>query len=412
MFRCVLVVIFVLKVDLILAQTLSPAVVWDIEVLMNQTGWNGLGDPNHLWGSQTYAKTISNGRGGFAANTISQEWIKNFSARGNYGTSQGKMEGRLTPGALYGQSVLLSNTPGADFVIEEGLSRMLVRAWVRASPGEQYRVEMKNSSDWRGQIQEAATIQTIASSRQSIEYGQGGRNVFVFSPHETSNILTVPVGSPTVVFDEYPNIVYSQVQFPQFGGQLLSYDESKVSWSAAESCIIQCGLPTFVNGVGSSVNQYNVSLLSGLRPDPQFGIKVLAGFDPTDNVLNIDVARSSITFESESIDPDDGLVPGNGLLHYEWFVNNQLFQAGDATQFAWNPSQSGTYSVRLEVTDNEGMVNGLTKDFTVAAIPEPSSASLLTIAFCGIVATLRSRGKQKGVIGGSFVENGTANYSI
>jgi hypothetical protein len=331
-----------------------PPVVWEVEARVWQQGWNGLSDPNHVWVDGHFIKSIDNGSGGYAVNSTSDSWGYLWTWNGQFPTL-GISSGYLGPSHV-SCGRYLTSTWSSNFIIETAQASLTVSAWVRGAPGTEYVSIVQHSGLWAGTVQDSgkASLSGFGNSAVSCPNCTTGFGFLASSteaPHITSG--------PTVIFDEYPGVVYTRVDFvaPESAFSLTK-DVSVLAHSGSESCILFCGAPSKVEGSGSMVSSARVYLPVGDPPQ----ITSLFGGDSRGDVPC--VVGQPVNISATAVDPDN--VGSTGILDYEWRIDGETVQFGEtSTTLTWAPPASGTYEGALEVSDDEGM--WATEQFTLVA---------------------------------------------
>lgn len=334
-----------------------PPVVWEVNSRIWQVGWNGLFDPSHVWVDKQYAKTISNGVGGYAINTTSQSWNLEWDWSGGF-PSAALTKGRLGPSVLSSLRALQSSW-SSNFIMEDAIAQLDVTAWVRGAPGTPYVASVTHTGVWTG---------LLSDSGGADLYGLGAVGSTcancsaVLGFAKSTMALVLPADGPTIEFDEFPGVVYTRAGLLVDPGVPAPIpDKSGIHHHAGESCILFCGPPSQVVGGGTMTSVYRIQLDSGFPPQGAFTTAFADGGDhryPVGQPLNLEVAAT---------DPDNP--DGGGILDYQWSVDGEIVQFGETGSIlAWAPPTVGEFHVQVEVSDDEGMWITLERDI-VAIMP-------------------------------------------
>ncbi len=336
-----------------------PPVVWEVDAKIWQQGWFGWDNPQYVRIEDAYAKTTDNGHGGWAVNASHQSWNKGWVWQGNF-PSSAQTSGRFTPAILNCRQTH-SSAWSSDFIMEKVYAVLIVRAWVRGGAGTQCTLDLAHGGFWAGELCDTGSARL--QGYDLVVTGDGGGCSSVHVPLTVSHNSSLHVtSSQTRVFDEFPQQVYSLLDFNTGGGTDV-VEEASLRAMGWESCIMMCGPPTRVVGGGTLLSSIRVSLLTGVRPTPRFDHRYTATRNAASRSLGIEL-------ESLSYDEDDGTDPGAGIMHYEWFADGELLQSEPDPYLVFDPVHSGLFAVTLEVTDDEGMTDSVTKPIRISPIPD------------------------------------------
>lgn len=273
--------------------------------------------------------------------------------------SSGLVIGRATPSELLWNTHVSGNW-NARSVVRDVNASLYSEAWVRGGPGTPIRVDAKYRGRWQAYLQDdppgytgnagvSITAQYSTVQAPSHNDGFAGNVDLPLDLGESGIRFTAP---STRYFAQFPGQVYSLADFDP-GVGVDDDVNALISGGAGEICIIHCGPNSAMIGTGELDVQVHVELAAGVSPVPDF--QVGGGV----------VVGTTFVVTSTSTDPDNTAMGDDGIIFFEWFVNGLLRQSGLDPSFVFVPDLSGIYAIRLQVTDDEGMLGSISHGFWI-----------------------------------------------
>ena len=335
-----------------------PPVLWELTTDCRHTGYNGLSDPLHLWGTtgsfvQTPVLTnnaIDPTKESFQSD---QSFVSPDGTKGYYHTTG--VPGRFEWST--GNSTSWSGT----FIMQEIGSSLNWSAWVRGGPGTAIKYDIAYDGSWSGTLRYSGSARLQGGGQTSVA---ATPSLTIFSSG------TATTGTETRLYKNLYPYSRAQFKFPALPNPNSS-DTASLNAAIETSCILFCDPPSQTIGSGNFKIKVGISLAQGQPPVPILSSSGSSLIQAKEGDI--------MQFKSMSYDPDNSSTPGDGIENFIWRVNGEVAQSGPSGGFIWRVPAAGDFIVSIEVFDDEGMSSIQTEQVHATAL-EPDTNPQLVIA--------------------------------